>query len=319
MNNPDRRYDKSWIPSLQDMKVFMTISEAETITSGSIQLHISQSQASRIVRKLERSLGVALFRRNSKGIHLTGEGALFHETCTKILKYTATEMRSLQNHYSGEYGEVTVSVLPSMAYEHLAQWATAFKETFPNSTFNVFDAVSHDALEAVRTGRADTAIASCGLERPDGRVHPLFSDLTEFQIDDLFSEDFFFIESSARTRGDQPTWAEALSRGTVGFNRNSSVSQCLSIISRLEGFDYNPVTLTSNPLVLSGFVESGLGVSVVPDTNLQIMANRGISAYRLGSYRRVVSVVSRRGRKTPLVNSFISTVVKTFNPDSTLD
>lgn len=58
---------------------FLTVAEAPSISAAARSLFISQPAVSKSIKKLEEQLGIALFTRSSRGIHLTGEGEIFYE------------------------------------------------------------------------------------------------------------------------------------------------------------------------------------------------------------------------------------------------
>ncbi len=60
-------------------KVFYTVANSRNISKAAAELFISQPAISKSIRKLEQSLGVTLFSRNSRGVQLTEEGEILYE------------------------------------------------------------------------------------------------------------------------------------------------------------------------------------------------------------------------------------------------
>ncbi|UYY58057.1 LysR family transcriptional regulator [Sphingomonas sp. S2-65] len=60
--------------SWDDLKLFLEIARAGTLTSAATRLKLSQPTAGRRLRALESSVGAALFQRTSSGFRLTDEG-----------------------------------------------------------------------------------------------------------------------------------------------------------------------------------------------------------------------------------------------------
>lgn len=52
-------------------KIFYTVANTQNISRASRELYISQPAISKAIQKLEQSLGVTLFYRNSRGVTLT--------------------------------------------------------------------------------------------------------------------------------------------------------------------------------------------------------------------------------------------------------
>ena len=59
-------------------KIFYTVANTQNISRASRELYISQPAISKAIQKLEQSLGVTLFYRNSRGVTLTHEGTVLY-------------------------------------------------------------------------------------------------------------------------------------------------------------------------------------------------------------------------------------------------
>jgi DNA-binding transcriptional LysR family regulator len=57
-----------------DLRVFEAVARSRSITAASEELHTVQSNVTARIRLLEDELGVALFRRHSRGVVLTSAG-----------------------------------------------------------------------------------------------------------------------------------------------------------------------------------------------------------------------------------------------------
>ena len=64
-------------------RVFYTVANAGNISKAAEQLYISQPAISKSIRKLEQSLDVTLFSRNSRGVQLTEEGEILYDYVQK--------------------------------------------------------------------------------------------------------------------------------------------------------------------------------------------------------------------------------------------
>src|SRR5690349_9514515 len=59
---------------LRHLRCFLTVARLGTVTAAAEQLHIAQPAVSRQIQRLERDLGVTLFRRNGHRLSLTDAG-----------------------------------------------------------------------------------------------------------------------------------------------------------------------------------------------------------------------------------------------------
>lgn len=64
---------------LSAISIFVTVVEAGSFVKAAEQLHLTRSAISKNIARLEEQLGVALFKRTTRSLSMTDEGALFYE------------------------------------------------------------------------------------------------------------------------------------------------------------------------------------------------------------------------------------------------
>lgn len=303
-------FDPELMPSVQELAVFTALQAAGSITDASEQLHLSQSQLSRILRGLEHKLRATLFHRSTAGLRMTAEGKLFARTSSNLRTAYLQQMHQFRNELAGEAGEVRVAVLPSMAFEFLGSWTETFRQSHPRATITATDDVSGNALRQVIEGTTDVAISACLLRMPDGQERRLFPELDTPRLIPLLAESFALVSPPEAELPANLDWDFSLSQATIGFTGLASVHRSLDLVAQNEGQAYRPETRTNSPLTIAGLVESGLGSAIVPESNLGIMNVRRLKTTRLSGYQRVVCIVAPATGQTTLVRHFINTLTQ---------
>lgn len=87
------------------------------MTLAAEELHVTHGAVSRHIKTLEEHLGVALFRRLTRKIVLTDEGARFHELVSRLLAELTSEAERLQG--QKPRGRLTISTGTSFASKWL--------------------------------------------------------------------------------------------------------------------------------------------------------------------------------------------------------
>ncbi|WP_371680550.1 LysR family transcriptional regulator [Microvirga sp. KLBC 81] len=87
------------------------------MTLAAEELHVTHGAVSRHIKTLEDHLGVRLFRRLTRRIVLTDEGARFHEVVSRLLSELTKEAERLRGQKSG--GRLTISTGISFASKWL--------------------------------------------------------------------------------------------------------------------------------------------------------------------------------------------------------
>ncbi len=65
---------------LTDLRLFLNVHEAGTITAGAQRSHMTLASASERIRGMEELLGVALLMRDRRGVEVTPAGRTTHRT-----------------------------------------------------------------------------------------------------------------------------------------------------------------------------------------------------------------------------------------------
>ena len=71
---------------LEDIRLFLMISRAHTLTEAAKELQVPKSSASRSISRLEQELGIALLYRTNRKIVLTEAGERFAQYATEIVR-----------------------------------------------------------------------------------------------------------------------------------------------------------------------------------------------------------------------------------------
>ena len=149
--------------SLQQLEIFLSVAESESITAASRRLFISQSAASRLIQKLESEVGTALLDRNNRGVHLTDAG----EQLYRQVKLCYTKLTSaLYNANQADGGAVRIACLDATEpLDELAPLLRQFENMYPDIKVDV-KVCSHPTLrESILSGACDCAFtysAACG-------------------------------------------------------------------------------------------------------------------------------------------------------------
>jgi DNA-binding transcriptional LysR family regulator len=79
---------------LADLRIFNTVVRAGGITRAAERLHRVQSNVTTRIRQLEQDLGVSLFIREGKRLHLTPAGHLLIDYADRLLNFTGVIRKS---------------------------------------------------------------------------------------------------------------------------------------------------------------------------------------------------------------------------------
>ena len=118
--------------NLSQYKIFYEVAKAGNISKAAKELYISQPAISKSISKLEDSLGVSLFTRNSRGVQLTSEGELlFHhtESAFEALSRGENELKRIKDF---NIGHLRIGVSNSLCKYILLPYLKTFIDQYPH-------------------------------------------------------------------------------------------------------------------------------------------------------------------------------------------
>ena len=142
---------------LNSINVFVRAAETLSFVAAGRALGVSASAVGKSVANLEASLGVRLFRRTTRRVALTEEGALFHERCRRILDDLRDAEAMLTDTARAPRGRLRIG-LPAIGYRFLLPVLPEFGRLFPDIDLDldfddrIVDLIENDLDAVIRSG-----------------------------------------------------------------------------------------------------------------------------------------------------------------------
>ena len=242
--------------STRQLRAFLALADECSFTRAAAACHLSQPAFSALIRTLEDELHTRLFDRDTRSVQLSAEGRLFEPSARQLMGDFSIAVNDLGDHVERRKGRVHVAALPSLAAGWLPAIFAEFKKTWPGISLNLSDLLSDPCIDLVRSGKADFALASTGAGHAGLGTALLCTDR------------FYLV-----CRKDHPLATEKVLTlkklapyPFIHMSRNSSVRQALD--AALHPLQTHTVLEVDQLATVTGMVEAGLGISVVPALTL---------------------------------------------------
>ena len=148
-------------PELRQLRYFVTVAEELSFTNAAGRLGIAQQSLSQQINVLERTLGVRLFDRDTRGTRLTEIGVLFLPEARTVLERAEHAVSTVQRAARGEVGRLSLAFLASTANYLLPPIVRAFRARCPAVELAVDDVTIAQLVAGIQAGRYDA-----GFTRP---------------------------------------------------------------------------------------------------------------------------------------------------------
>ena len=279
--------------SIQKYMAFVKTVECGSFTKAAEQLSYSQSGISRMINDLEKEWKVVLLERSKSGVKLTSSGMKllpYAERVCREYEKLQLEVDELQGLKSGL---IRIGTFSSVATHWLPNIIKEFQKNYPNIDYEMLLGDYTDIEEWIMEGRID-----CGFTRlpvrdemdtifleqdrllvvlPEG--HPL-TELQKIPVSALCEEPFMLLEKGAKAEVSE-IFERSNLKPTVHFT-------------------------TWDDYAIMAMVESGLGISVLPELILKRIPYRIVTReLEIPAYRNIGLVMRNRKGATPAVKRFL--------------
>ena len=242
MNDPIYKY-----------RTFLAVADAGSVTEAARRLFVSQPAVSAEIAGLEAALGVSLFVRTRRGVHLTEAGEVllgYVRSAFSLLDAGREKLRELSDLESGTLRiGASDMTLRFFLLEHIA----AFRERYPNVRLTVTNAPTPRTLEALRDGLIDFGVVSGPLSSGD-----------EFLLTPLRPVQDIFIAAPSHPLAARRaiTKAELAEYPTIMLEGKTSTTRAYVSAWLGEGFPAPAIELATSDLLLA-FARRGIGISSI--------------------------------------------------------
>ncbi|MFK3937603.1 LysR substrate-binding domain-containing protein [Alkalihalobacillus sp. NPDC078783] len=163
---------------MDELETFITLVQEKNFTKTAIRRSLSQPTVSVHIRNLEREFSATFFKRTTKSLHVTAEGAFFYEQALKIKAlYEQTKESLYQKQHQAE-GHIRIGTSFTIGEYILPQLVARLRRDHPLIEISITMGNSNSVIDAVRTFEVDIGFV-------EGETTSKEVTLTPFQQDRL--------------------------------------------------------------------------------------------------------------------------------------
>jgi len=277
---------------LADLHIFRSVVHAGGITRAAEQLHRVQSNVTTRVRQLEDELGVQLFIRDGKRLHVSPAGKLLLDYAERLLDL-AQEARDAV-HDAKPRGVLRLGAMESVASVRLPGPLSQYHRRYPEVKLELQTGNSRHLTTKLLAGELDAALVA----------EPVAE--TPFEKVPVFEEELVIIAAAGHPPIRSPRDAEPAM--ILAFEAGCSYRQRLEDWFARHGEMPDRVIEISSFHTMVGCAAVGMGISLVPRSVLATFPNvdhLSVHALPPDLNRASVVLVWRRGATSPKIRALL--------------
>ncbi|WP_163875102.1 LysR family transcriptional regulator [Paenibacillus favisporus] len=257
---------------IRQLKYFVAIAEEGKITTAAKKLNIAQPPLSKQLKQMEDELGVILFDRNNKSLHLTLEGERLLLRAKELLNKLDETMVEVQELRKGASGILSVGSNLYCASLILSK-VVDIREKNPGLTFKVWEGETIHLIKMLSKRQIEIAITN--------------SPITEKSISQrkLESDPYVLVlpEKWTWSGSEQCRLEEIIDLPLILLRPNYGLGAYGQIVNEFQRLDLEPNILCEcqDLIMLLGLVSSGFGATILPLSLLSLHSLGGLRVIQL--------------------------------------
>jgi LysR family carnitine catabolism transcriptional activator len=292
-------------PNPRHLRAFVALAETGSFGAAAKAVHVGQPALSQAVAKLEQQVGVRLIERTTRSLRLTGAGEDFLVDARRVLDEMDRMMLRGAEWAAVRRGRIHLLAIPSVAHRLLPTLVREFNHRHENVAVEVHDHADPVLRQRLERGEGDLAIVS--------HTHSAAADSAL-----PFLRDHFRVVMPSHhpfARLDAVEASQLVDQRLILLRRGALFRSYMdAAISRLT-LAVPPIEV-DQPGTLTGMVEGGLGISLLPALSCPSSSWSSVTSRPLvrPEISRLIAFAMPSGRHAmPAVREFVLCVLNALS------
>lgn len=245
--------------NIEYLKYFAVLAKLQHYGQAAKALNISQPGLSHAIKTLEEEYGVPLFQREGRNVSLSHYGRELMKDVDEILD-TYLRMEERAAGFREEEKTIRIGTVYPLAPGTIPRMLREFGATFP---FVIYNSLTPEIEEGLLDEKYDIGFCSDLLKSEELEYYPIRESYIAVAVP----------KGHPLEERDTVTVREAASYPQIMFSKTSGFRSLQEQIFAAEGITVQPVCAAEEIGVITGLVENGFGVSVLPYMDIMRLHN----------------------------------------------
>ncbi|PAU63433.1 LysR family transcriptional regulator [Pseudomonas indica] len=241
---------------LADLRLFIHIAEAPSLTQGARRAFLSPAAASARIKALEGQLGSRLLYRDNRGVELTPAGQRLLQHARLIMRQVDYLKSEFTDYGAEAAGHIRIFANTTAVTEFLPEVLAGFLADRPGVTVDLQERLSRDIVRGVLDGSTDLGIIAGPVQAPGLQV-------LHFSTDRLVLAVPVDHELAARER---VKLHDTLAFQHIGLHEGSTLLSFLRERVEHLGEQLSLRIQVSSFEAVCRMIEAGVGIGIIPES-----------------------------------------------------
>ncbi len=287
------------------LRWFLSLCETQNMRDSAARLGVPQPTMSRAIARLEREIGIAVFDRRGRSLHLNRFGALLRDHAARAVADLDVARRRLDDHLDPAQAVVRLGFLQSLGRWLVPRVVAGYRETAPETRFEMSQGLARDLFAKLRDDVLDAAVVT---PPPAGDPELRWVQLEEQQLCLAVPPDHP-LARRARARVH-----DADGVPFVGFGPTTDLRHVVDELLADAGAEPVVAFQSAEIDTMRGLVRAGLGLSILPRPPRPDEDDPVYLPFVPRTTRRLGLAWCTTSTHTPAVSRFLTTVPDRLAP-----
>lgn len=254
---------------ISQLRAVLAIAKSHSFSRAAQELYLSQSTLSLQVAKLEKELGVTLFYRTTRTVHLTEAGEEFVKSAGDILRNIRLLSQNMSAYGGLMRGTLTIGAISSLEAIHFSEMLASFYSLYPSLNIDLQEEGSITLIEMLRSHRIAQAFVV--VDNP-----ALYPDLHFTYL----GRDEYHLAVSRLHRLARRKTVEIVdleNENLISHQGANGINAILDNAFQRAGVEPNVICRSSIPTIGFSLIEAGIGVGFFPAEIFSRMPSSGVA------------------------------------------
>lgn len=245
--------------NLLELKIFKDVASERNFVKAAKLNSLTQPSISSHLKQLEKKLGIKLFERAPRKVHLTEEGKFLLPYAEEIILKTEN-LKSLASQSTClPKGDIRIATIFSIGIYEMALVLKKFIRAYPQIHIHFQYEHSNNIYELVQKGKIDLGVVAYPTEQSKITITPFATDQLI-----LITPKHHPLANAKSIR-----LAQIQGEPFVAFDKGIPSRTAIDNLLRQKGIDVDIQMTNNNVDTLKKAVEVGLGISIVPSKTVK--------------------------------------------------